>query len=267
MRPDYWPAAGHARTDQLESELVQKLCDDIARNALPGDVSVARGGQGEPLLHPGFRDAVESLSELPQVTRVFVETFGMDLTEDVLIDLAALPMAAKISIIVRLNTLQQDRYRKMYGVDRLADVLAALERLAAKDYPFERFVEVQRLRDNEDELDAFFERFDKGPVGIILQKFNSYARRLNERRASDLTPMMRDFCWHLARDLYLIADGRVPICKQDPFGEQPTLDFRALSVSEIFAQTLPHHAASVRGEHERIPMPCMQCDEWYTFNG
>src|SRR5690606_34457334 len=100
---------------------------------------------------------------------------------------------------------------------------------------FRLHVELLKITDVADEITAYFDRFEDSPVNVILQKFNSYAGRVPERRVSDLTPLHRDFCWHLARDVYLTADGRIPLCRQDPYAEQSfSLDFARASIGGDF---------------------------------
>ena len=102
-----------------------------------------------------------------------------------------------------------------------------------------------------------------------MQKYNRYIDLLPERRAVvlDLNPLHRDFCWHLARDFYLSAEGKVSICKQDPYAKRaPYYSLAKLSPLEIWKKQEAYHIASIRGEWDKIPMPCKKCDEWYTCN-
>jgi radical SAM protein with 4Fe4S-binding SPASM domain len=81
---------------------------------------------------------------------------------------------------------------------------------------------------------------------------------------SDLTPIQREFCWHLARDLYVQVNGDVLICKQldgDPIGNILKDD-----LGSIWNKGLESFSLSLNGEHQKISAPCLSCDEWYTFN-
>ena len=237
--------------------------------AFPGDATVALGGPGEPLRHPEVMDVTGRLLACASVRTVYLETFGVDLTPDRARELAGLPGSEKLVIIVRLATLRADRYLTLHGVDHLETVLAHIDACAALDErPFALYAELPRLAATADEVDACFERFAETSVQVLVGKFNSYAGRLPELRAADLTPLHRDFCWHLARDLYVTAEGRAAFCKQDPFARvAPAWDLRETDVATILSATAEHFAASLAGRHDRLPMPCARCDEWYTFNG
>ena len=281
--PVFWPAPQNADTGErrsragtLDQNLLAKLKTDISTNALTRDVTVAFAGAGECFCHPQLVETVSEFLQLDQVKQVIIETYGVGVAAGQLDALFALPGASRLAFIVRLNTLRPDRYRELFGVDcgRAAlDFIDTLSQILGRTPEAARpqvYVEMLRLAETDDELDGFMQRFDRPeePLQPLLQKYNRYIERLPERRAANLTPLGREFCWHLARDLYLTVDGRVPLCRQDPYGEaEATADFRSQSVREILAASAPAHAASVRGEHETIPMPCLQCDEWYTFNG
>jgi radical SAM protein with 4Fe4S-binding SPASM domain len=91
---------------------------------------------------------------------------------------------------------------------------------------------------------------------------------LEEKRVSDLTPLKREFCWHLARDLYIHANGDVAVCKQvvnDPkirsLGNIKTQTFE-----DIWNKSQSIFQESILGNHHKTGLPCLQCDEWYTFN-
>lgn len=285
IEPDFAPgtlpsasadvAASRAAQPFLSDELLAKLKDDIAQHGLTQDVAVSFAGAGEPCLHPRFLEIVSDFLNSTPVQQVIIETYGAGVDPDLVRALFALPSRERITVIVRMDSLRPERYTQLYGADQCAAALEFLElcerglRENSEGLVPAVYVEMHRLAETEDELTEFMDRFDQPeqPIQPLLQKYNRYIDRLPERRAADLTPLTREFCWHLARDLYLTVDGRVPVCKQDPYGENPaTLDFATASVTEIFAKTRSYHNASVRGEHDAIPMACLQCDEWYTFN-
>ena len=279
LKPFYFPekksekknASSPSPPCELSMELVQKLIEDLKSNGMEGDASLALGGLGEPAEHPHFLDILSSFLELKQVQRIYIESFGVKLDQSMLRSLASLKGAGKLHIILRLNSLQRERYKEMYEADLFPKVhenIRLIESMSPEKRVFHVYAEMIRMRENDDEIDAYFERFKKSPIEVILQKYNRYIDLLPERRAVDLNPLCRSFCWHLTRDFYLKADGQVPLCKQDPFGKRaPSLSFKEHSVKEILAKTMKAHISSIQQKHERTGMPCLQCDEWYTFNG
>jgi len=255
-------------TTSLDVSLAEKLDREIQEQNWQSDGTVCLGGPGEPLLHPDFEKVLSIFLANPCVHTVFLETFGASLDPALSDRLIQLQNIEKLSVILRLSTLRRDRYRFLYGADLFESVMANVGHLEKIERPFAVYVEMLKIKEVEEEITPFYDRFEKSTIRVILNKYNSYAGQLPERRVSDLTPLHRDFCWHIARDFFLRPDGTVPLCKQNPSGKGgPVLDFRTHSIREILEKTVNLHSASVRGEHNSIPMPCTTCDEWYTFNG
>jgi spiro-SPASM protein len=270
VRPDFFPVP--PRSDlSLPTAVLDALCADIDASPFRNDVTVTLGGSGDPLLHPELFTTVQRVSSSDRVRRIYIETFATRMDAELLGRLAALQNAGKIEWIVRLTTLRPDRYRKLYGADLCDRVLSGvklLDEAIQNGAPFRAYAEILKIRDVQDEIEGYFNRFEKTSIGVILQKFNRYIDLLAERRVSDLTPLHRDFCWHLARDIYITASGRVPVCRQDPFANRAiSFDILQEGIEGVYAKSLEYHVHSVRSEHEAIPMPCLKCDEWYTFMG
>ncbi|MCE9599737.1 MAG: spiro-SPASM protein [Spirochaetia bacterium] len=266
VRPILFPATPELAN--LSFDLVKKLDREIRDHGWAGDTTVCLGGWGEPLSYPEIDQTLELLLGNPGIQTVYLETYGADLDQARIEAWKGIKGIERLALIVRLSTLKKDRYSFLYGADLFERVLKNVQHLESMQRPFSVYVEMLKIKEVEEELTPFYDRFEKSTIGVILNKYNSYAGQLPERRVSDLTPLHRDFCWHLARDIYITPEGKVPLCKQDPSGTTgPTQDFAKASLAEIWKKTAAHHRASVRGDHAAIPMPCLSCDEWYTFNG
>ena len=271
VRPVFPPERPADAPRRMAPEIWEKLLHEIEEYGLPGDATVSLAGLGDPMTHENLPEILSSFLDSPHVSRVYLETYGSLFTPEFTAALPAMRGVRKLHVIIRLSTLRPGRFRELCGADLLPVILENLEaqeKLSAKQRPYKIYVEMPRIKEVADEIDEFFQRFENSPIDPIVQKFNTYCGRVEEHRVSDLTPLKRDFCWHLARDFYLTAGGFVPVCRQDPFAEGKMIyDFRDLSIREIQDATLDWHRDSLQGKHDSLPMPCSRCDEWYTFNG
>lgn len=266
VHPIIYPEISGA--DSLPLALAMKLNAEIAAHGWKKDATVSLAGRGEPMLHPDFLEILKLFLANESVSTVFVETYGHSIDEKQITLWNSLPGAEKLSVILRLSTLKKDRYRFLYGEDLFEPAMAAAVHLEkATNRKFAAYVEMLKIKEVEDEITPFFDRFENSTVRVILNKYNRYIDLLPERRVTDLTPLDRSFCWHIARDFYLKPDGTVPLCKQDISGRVTNHDFAKKTILEILSATATAHSHSVRGEHDSIGMPCLNCDEWYTFNG
>ncbi len=226
------------------------------------------GGEGDPMKHPDFFQMLAATLKSDSLETLFLETFATQLDPEAFQAIEAMEGSEKITIIVRFSTLDREKYRHLYRGDRFADVKAHLDAMNSLKQEgsvhIPVYVELMRILEVEDEIDAFFKYFDATSLVPLAQKYNTRAHRLPERRVADLSPLDRTFCWHLARDLYVTGEGKIPVCRQDPLaqGQCHTVGDSLLDVIKKHGEWF---ACSLRGDHASIPAPCLQCDEWYTY--
>ena len=224
---------------------------------------------GEPTLHPDFAEfACEAVSS---GLRILVETDGISLTEGTIEKICSecgkSPDFAGIDWIVDLDAFSAEFYKKV----RLAteeDFSLALETVSRLEerFPGHVYPQMTRMRANEDELEKFF-RFWRDPQSpskgkLIIRKYDSICSKLPDEKSADLSPLVRNPCWHIARDFAVLSDGSVPKCRScgnseilgNAFGED---------LEEIWGRGLENFSMQVGG---KFCGNCGGCDEFYTFS-
>jgi lysyl-tRNA synthetase class II len=171
----------------------------------------------------------------------------------------------KLSLIVNLTTLNESKYKSIYqnktSVKSILDQIALLTETIPKS---NLHVQMIKMKEVEEEIESYFTHFEKLGINVILQKYNTFAGLMPEKRVSDLTPIKRDFCWHLARDLYINSDANVSICRQDP--DDHIGNLKDDTIFTIWEKGMQSFSESIKGNHSKTNAPCLSCDEWYTFN-
>ncbi|HNF15000.1 MAG TPA: spiro-SPASM protein [Leptospiraceae bacterium] len=252
---------------RMSAEFLEDLHAGIF-HAFPVPAVYCLGGLGEPLLHSEFERIAVYLLRSEYVKELIIETAlfsGFERLISVLMTVSE-EQKKKICVIVNLSTLQEPAYNDLYrsetGFDEIKSRIIQLKNFLPN--PGSLYVQMIKMKEVETETENFFNEWEKREMGIILQKYNRFAGRLAERRVSDLTPVDRDFCWHLARDLYINADCTVALCRQN---EKIIIgNLETDSVSEIWQKGEESFRFSLNGEYEKLMSPCTVCDEWYTFN-
>lgn len=272
-RPAVYPSIAPAESFDLSVDVKAKILSDLERFSFKKDVTVCIGGRGDPFLGDGLREFVTSLGRIPAVRGVMIETPGTGLTRKQLESVHAPDLP--LTLIVRLPSLRADRYREWMGSDRLQDVLSLLDRIAIDPLPYPVYVEMIRLADNEDELDGFMERYgerhdakqepSRRGVRALVGKYSRFGGSLPDRAAVDLSPLVRDYCRHLAFELFVNARGRIPLCRQNPDG--PGTDLMESDLLHIFSSHREALSSSMKGRWDGISPLCSGCDDWYVFNG
>ncbi|TGM60235.1 spiro-SPASM protein [Leptospira adleri] len=230
------------------------------------EYSVCFGGMGEPLLHPQFADLIEKTISSSLLQELMIETALYVDLDSILESLGKLSSEEKekITWIVNLTTRNPDKYETLYGKKELGKILSNLEKLETV-FPKNRiYLQFLKIEEAEDEVEAWVDETERQGYGVILQKYNRFAGLMPEKRVTDLTPIQREFCWHLNRDLFVNSNGTVSLCRQTPGKEFGNLHKENLI--DIWQKGLPSFNNSLNGKHQETGAPCLNCDEWYTFN-
>ena len=251
----------------LSPENLDKILYEISAHPFKNDLTVSLAGTGEPMLYENIFSVLEKILTMDTVKTLYLETYGASFSKEDAAKFSRIVNPEKLRIIFRLTTLDEKRYQKLYGKDLLKLVLENVESFCSLSNGISLYAEMIKIKDVEDEIENYFNYFEARKVSVILSKFNRYIDKLEERRVSDLTPLHRDFCWHLARDVFITSEGKIPLCRQDLSGERQCGSLEKEGLYAAFQNNLPSFTHSLRLEHDQIPMPCLECDEWYTFMG
>lgn len=255
----------------MSLDLIEKLVNE--RNGMGGEVTYCLGGLGEPLLHPEIPQVLSILAQTNDLVEILVET-ALYIPESKLNEIFEKldeGTRSKINFIVNLTTNQEKKYSEIYAPStqaKLPEIKSNIQALRKIFSDTQISVQILKIQEVEEEVDAYFDHWEKEGLNIVFQKYNSYAGLMPEKRVSDLTPLKREFCWHLGRDLYINANGEVSICKQVPNPQSDRIlgNLNHTHLADIWNGNLASFQNSLNGLHSDIPAPCLNCDEWYSFN-
>lgn len=251
-----------SRRDFLPVERYSRLMDETAD--LCGDAVVDLSLWGEPSLHPDFPALVKSTLRHPGLSLI-VETSGVGWDDDTVEKAAALA-DGRLDWIVSLDETDPEAYARLRGpgFEEAMARTGTLMRL----FPGRVHVQAVRMKENEERLEAFYRGWKARTENVIIQKYDSFCGTLPERSVADLSPLDRRPCWHLARDVCVLLDGSVPVCREC---RAPGLPEGAEILGNVFEEGLA--ALWARGEPwfrrhtaKEYPAICGRCDEYHTYN-
>lgn len=214
---------------------------------------------GEPFTHPQLPDFVAAVLSHDGFD-VLIETSLAGYNQDTVTAISAIPGAAtRVTWICSLDAATEETWNVVHP--HAAYTLAEAEARAAfinSLFPGHTYTQFIRMNENEQELEAFYRSHENR----LIQKYDSFCGRLPDRKPADLSPVLRFPCWHLRRDIAILADGSVPLCR-----ERREHDI----VGNIFTddlQTIWKKTESVLKDHMAGTFcdACGNCDEYYTFN-
>jgi spiro-SPASM protein len=226
-----------------------------------GEAVIGLSPFGEPGLHPRITALCRAVLERPSLS-LLIETSGLGWAEGAIQEIAALEGAERLDWVVSLDAAKEERYAALRG-QGFREAQAFAESLIGL-FPGHVYPQAVRMLENEEELEDFYRSWKAKAGKCIIQKYDSFSGFLPERRVCDLSPLERLECWHLKRDLVILLDGSVPLCREDLRGEQQSgLAFRPDGIRAAWSAMEDEYRAQIAGEYRGI---CKSCDEHYTFN-
>jgi spiro-SPASM protein len=263
----------------LEASRFESLLDSIS--AFSGDAVIDVSLWGEVSLHPRRLELVKMVLDRPELSLV-IETSGVGWKtgdfETIAGFTAARDAAAErgklppLSWIVSLDTSDPRRYQEIRGPG-FAEAADCAKKLLAL-FPRDAYVQAVRTAGAEDDIEQFYrfwkEAAPNGAANIIIQKYDDFCGGLPKKQASDLSPVQRQPCWHLMRDLPVLMDGTIPLCREDlsilkdaPGGRKVLGNAFTDSLESIWRRGAQFYERHCSGKYEDS---CAGCDEYYTYN-
>lgn len=252
----------------------KKLIKNIS--AFSETAVVSLSAWGEALAHPDFVEMVRTvLSE--QELSILIETDGLCVTERIASEIKQITdsisaresggeVREKIYWIVTLDSFTPSKYAEVHGgkdfYQKAYDSVSLLE----KYFPNVVYPQFTRMNENESELEGFFrfwsEKQSPSAGKLIVQKYDTFCGSLPERKPADLSPLERNPCWHIRRDMNILVDGSVTFCRSC---------VKNKIIGNAFSEKLEDIWKKLDGEvkchmENKYLDFCGKCDEYYTFN-
>ncbi|MCR4823487.1 MAG: spiro-SPASM protein, partial [Treponema sp.] len=235
------------------------------------DSTISLSAFGEPLLNPDFLSfAREVISQNSPENKIdlLIESDGLLLTEEIASNLSEFASSknAEVNWIIYLDSVEKSSYARLHSCpeEDFEKVLASIN-ILEKYFPDHVYPQFTRMKSNESQLESFYrfwsdkESPSKGQ--LIIQKYNSVCSLLPDLKSADLSPVNRLPCWHLRRDMTILADGSVPLCFQLSFSENAG-NLLTDGIQKVWSKI-----GSCLSSHIKNLSPnCGICDESYTFN-
>lgn len=259
------------RRDFMAVEDFKLILDKIV--SFCGDAVIDLSLWGECALHPHIVELAQAVFDRPSLS-LLIETSGIAWRPgsiEAIVDAAqkaparsGFPFSTRpgaLSWIVSLDAKDPARYGALRGSGQL-EALDCVQKLHSLG-PQNLWVQALRLDDGEEDLEAFWRHWKELGVQVIIQKYDFFAGYLPQRRAADLSPLKRLPCWHLMRDIPVLLDGSVPLCREDLGRRQLAGNILKDSMEDIWKGSELLWQQHVSGHW---PAHCVECDEYYTWN-
>jgi spiro-SPASM protein len=241
---------------QMELKDFSRILEQI--QAFCGEATLSVSLWGEPAYYSEFTDLAAAVLE--RGFRLIVETSGVGWQDGVFSKIAETKLPG-LDWVISLDSRDPQEYGSLRGesFDQAHKSVEILQSL----FPGHVYPQAVRMKENEEGLESFY-RYWKNQTGkVIVQKYDPFCGYLPDRRVTDLSPLKRFPCWHLKRDVNILLDGRVSLCREDLQCQHGLGNILEQSLEEIWNAGEPFYRLHLQ---ERYPDLCKSCDEYYSFN-
>ncbi|HUX19739.1 MAG TPA: spiro-SPASM protein, partial [Spirochaetia bacterium] len=242
---------------EMTLEQYRSLTGEIS--ALSGDAVVNLSFAGEPAAHSAVYGFVEETLRHEGLD-VLLETSGIGWKDDMLESLARLPQN-RMTWIVDLDASTKELYESLRGPG-WDEAQAFCDRLIGL-FPGRVHVQAVRMQENEADLESFYRYWKERASNVIIQKYDWYSGYLPQRKVTDLSPLRRLPCWHLKRDMIILVDGTVAMCREDLERKHILGNVFNEPLADVWSKGESYYRLHVKEDYPEI---CKGCDEYYTYN-
>jgi spiro-SPASM protein len=125
------------------------------------------------------------------------------------------------------------------------------------------YIQAIRMNENDAVLEKFYKSWKAKGKKVIVQKYDNFCEYIPERKVTDISPLKRIPCWHLKRDVSILYDGTVPLCREDVENKNVLGNIFSDSMEKIWDNGMKYYKEHLAQQYDGI---CRKCDEYYTYN-
>ncbi len=252
MNPDHLNSPGEmAREDVIT--LAQRI------EAFSPDSVLSLSLWGDPSSHSQIGEILDDLLKRTEL-KILIETSGLG-WEPLWENRKELIQSDRIDWIFSLDAVDPQLYSALRGKGQ-EQALKTVEQFLAIN-PGHTWVQSVRMNENEEDLEEFFRSWKEKTENVIIQKYDHFCGLLPERKVTDLSPVSRFPCWHLKREMSILVDGSVPLCREDTGKGSNFGNIHKQSLEDIWESLNSVYEKHLKQDYSGI---CNRCDEYYTYN-
>jgi spiro-SPASM protein len=256
------------KNEFMNPEQFELLIKKIINFAGDGVIDISLWG--EIALHPRKIDIISAVLKRAELSLV-IETCGVGWSSSDIDTIVSMTREAPcrqngmpaLSWIVSLDSNDSVVYKELHG-----EGFQEAASFAQKIMPLFKdnvYVQAVRREGAEDDIEKFYKFWQDAGARVIIQKYDNFCGKLAGLRAGDISPVVRNVCWHIMRDMPIMLDGAVNICRETIVSEE---SFPLGNAFNEELESIWERGESFYREHcvQNYNALCKDCDEYYTYN-
>jgi spiro-SPASM protein len=248
--------------------ILQKIIDYV------DDAVIDLSLWGELALHPQKIALIGAVLDRPELSLI-IETCCLGWTDDDVSTISALAQKAvmrknnmpPLSWIISLDSNDAAHYKELHG-EGFTEVVQRAKNIQQL-FPADTHIQAVRYKGNEEKIEQFYTFWKEQNSNVIIQKYDYFCGALPDLRAGDISPLERQPCWHILRDMPVLLDGSVLSCREAiVMNEDEKKDFVCGNIFSQSLETIWERGGALYKKHclHKFDAVCDKCDEYYTYN-
>lgn len=227
--------------------------------ALSGEAVISLSYMGEAALHKDFAVMMQDVLSIPDFS-LHVETSGIGWNEEAWRTLLDLDRK-RISLILSLDSHEESVYKKVRG-EGFEEAMAFADK-CLQEFKENTWIQSVRHKAVEPYLESFYRYFHEKGAQVIIQKYDNFCGSLPDEKPVNIAPLQRHVCWAIQREMSILVDGNIHLCRSDLAGNIPLGNAFNDNLQTIWDKMEPYRCEHAKKTYPKI---CENCDEYYIFN-
>ena len=162
-----------------------------------------------------------------------------------------------ITFVIKIDSYYETTYNLINKGGNFNKAVGNYKELKKRGYKV--YKQVIRIAENEEEIEKYIRN---GEVeDLIIRKFSTYCKKLEDKKVVDLAPLERIPCFHLRRDIFVNSFGEVPFCCYAY--DKIVGDLKKEPLLSIIDALNSHYKDNALSNYKPF---CLDCDDYYIFN-
>ncbi len=239
---------------------LNKILDLAGRiESFAPDSTISLSLWGEAICHSDLPGVLQGILDSTGL-KILIETAGLS-WGDFMAGHSSLIESERLNWIFSLDAINPDLYKKLRGEGQ-QEALTTVEHFMSLN-PSHTWVQAVRTVENEDDLEQFYRFWKEKTDNVIIQKYDNFCGALEQKKVTDLSPVKRFPCWHLKREMVILLDGSVVVCREDLEKKSVLGNVFEQELQDIWDNGSEYYDSQLNSSYTGI---CEHCDEYYTYN-
>lgn len=250
VKPIYYPENIYSN-NQLDINLVKNILKEIKE--INPKINLVLGGFSEPFLHKDIFEILKFTKEINITT--IIETFGYEIESDLLDKL--ININDNIIVVIKLDAYTEATYNKINRGGDFNRVKKSYEIL--KKSQLKVYKQTIRMLENENEIEMFIK--NKEADDLIIRKYSTFCGTIADKKVVDLSPLERIPCFHLRREIFINAKGKIMLCHFCL--NEDICDITDKGIKYAIKKLELEYIENAKNNYKEC---CKKCDDYYIFN-